>query len=108
MASAPSPIPSSGGGGTTSFADPASFLGTPGQPQSGASGQGAPGPSKDFVQAMGKISMEMEQKIDALSGQYPEAADDFRTAKMAFRKGIAKIMTTNPEASGGPMAPRSV
>ena len=57
---------------------------------------------------MGKISREMEQKIDALSGQYPEAADDCRTAKMAFRKGIAKIMTTNPEASGGPMAPRSV
>ena len=108
MASAPSPIPSSGGGGTTSFADPASFLGTPGQPQSGAGGQAAPGPSKDFVQAMGKISMEMEQKIDALSGQYPEAADDFRAAKMAFRKGVAKIMTTNPEASGGPMAPRSV
>lgn len=54
------------------------------------------------------MGMQIEQQIDTLSGQFPEAAEDLRAAKMALKKGMAKILTTNPQASGGPMAPRSV
>jgi hypothetical protein len=89
--------------------DPAQFLGG-GQSDGGAPGgqsPQAPGPSPDFVQSMGRMGMQIEQQIDSLSGQFPEAAEDFRTAKMALKKGMAKILTTNPQASGGPMAPRT-
>jgi len=109
MAGFSSSIASSGGGGAAAPYDPADYLGS-GQSNGGApSGQtAAPGPSADFVQSLGRQGMQVEQLIDTLSGQFPEAAEDFRTAKMALKKGMAKILTTNPQASGGPQAPRSV
>ena len=110
MAGFSSSIASSGGGGQTAPYDPQSYLGGQSQDGQQSAGQSSapPGPSADFVQALGKQGMQVEQLIDTLSGQYPEAAEDFRTAKMALKKGMAKILTTNPQASGGPTAPRTV
>src|ERR1700722_6369118 len=115
MGSFASSLASTGGGGGSLAYDPSQYLGG-GQSQDGGSAGGqAPqgqqqgsGPSPDFVQSLGRMGMQIEQQIDTLSGQYPEAAEDLRTAKMALKKGMAKILTTNPKANGGPMAPRSV
>jgi hypothetical protein len=105
-----SSIASSGGGGNAAPYDPSQYLGG-GQSDGNAQSAGqsaAPGPSADFVQSLSKQGMQVEQLIDTLSGQFPEAAEDFRTAKQALKKGMAKILTTNSQASGGPTAPRSV
>jgi hypothetical protein len=114
MGSFASSLASTGGGGGSQAYDPSAYLGG-GQSQDGGSaggqtpqGQQGSGPSPDFVQSIGRMGMQIEQQIDTLSGQYPEAAEDLRTAKMALKKGMAKILTTNPKANGGPMAPRSV
>ena len=110
MAGFSSSIASSGGGGQTAPYDPQSYLG--GQSQDGQQSAGQspapPGPSADFVQALGKQGMQVNQILEALSSQSPEAAEDFRVAIQAVKKGIAKILTTNPQASGGPMAPKTV
>lgn len=110
MAGFSSSIASSGGGGNAQQYDPAQYLGG-GQSDGGAQTAGqsaAPGPSADFVQSLGRMGMQIEQQIDTLSGQFPEAASDFRAAKQALKKGMGKILTTNPQASGGPQAPQSV
>jgi len=98
------------GGGDPQQYDPANYLnGKPGQPDdSGMSQQQSPqGPSADFVQSMGRIGMDLQDKIQTLSGQHPEAADDFRVATAAIKKGMAKILTTNSRAME-PVAPRQV
>ncbi len=109
-----SSLGSSGGGADTSSYDPAQYLGggqSQGDAQAGQppQGQGASqtGTSPDFVQSIGRMGMQLEQQIDALAGQFPEGAEEARTAKMALKKLIAKVLTTNPKASGGPMAPRT-
>jgi hypothetical protein len=105
-----SSIASSGGGGDAQQYDPAQYLGG-GQSDGGAGSPGqspASGTSADFVQSLGRMGMQIEQQIDTLSGQFPEAASDFRAAKQALKKGMGKILTTNPQASGGPQAPPSV
>jgi hypothetical protein len=102
-----STIPS--GGGNTQDYDPAKYLsGTPGQSDDGMSGGAAPQtPSADFVQSIGRIGMDLQDKIQTLSSQHPEAADDFKVAAAALKKGMAKILTTNSRAME-PQAPRQV
>jgi len=106
-----STLGSPGGGADTSSYDPAQYLGggqSQGDAQAGQPPQGqGNGSSPDFVQQIGRMGMQLEQQIDALAGQFPEGAEEARTAKMALKKLIAKVLTTNPKASGGPMAPRT-
>lgn len=101
--------PMSPGGGSTLGYDPAKYLsGSAGQQDQGATGARSPqGPSADFVQSMGRIGMDLQDKIQTLSSQHPEAADDFRVAAAALKKGMAKILTTNSRAME-PQAPRQV
>jgi hypothetical protein len=73
-------------------------------------GQGqAPGngPSGDFVRQIGQIGLKLKDTLTTLSGQYPEAAEQFRVAIKSIDAGIAKVMTTNPQAGNGPPAPRT-
>lgn len=66
-------------------------------------------PTPDFVRAIGRQGMQMKSTLQTLSGQHPEAADEFRKAIQSIDAGIAKILTTNPQATGGgPPAPRNV
>jgi len=109
-----SSIPSSGGGGGQDFGDPAQYVG--GSPQTGQppdSQMANPNPeqakaSPDFVRAIGRQGMQLKTTLQTLSGQHSEAAEDFRQAIKAIDAGIAKILTTNPQAPGGPQAPRLV
>lgn len=104
--------PPPGGGGTQELGDPAMYAGaaTGQQPDSAMAPGGMPpaGPSGDFVRSMGRMGMQLKTTLQTLSGQHPEAAEEFRTAIQSIDRGIAKILTTNPEASRGPMAPRQV
>lgn len=83
------------------------YVGGQSQDQSQA-GPATNSPSPDFVRSMGQQGMKLKDTLTTLSGQHPEAAEEFRTAIKAIDKGIAKILTTNPQAANGPSAPRTV
>ena len=105
-----STIPS--GGGDQQSYDPAKYInrtGTAGESGDGmeAAGASTQSPSADFVQSMGRIGMDLQNQIQTLAGQHPEAADDFRVATQALKKAMAKILTTNSRAME-PMSPRQV
>ncbi len=102
----PSTFPSSGGGGGPEPGDPAMYVGQ--SPEQGQAGAPATGPSPDFVRQIGRMGMQLKQTLQTLSGQHPEAAEEFRQAIKQIDGGIAKILTTNPQAANGPQAPRSV